>query len=120
MHRVASKATRVLNLLRHSLFGCHSTVISSLVYIVRPHLEYAILIPPLILNFLRQFRINCAAHWICATWVGLHTCGTNQHSRTEMAFSCSTSNILYLHSMLHCMNFFSFSNLTPFLPDLIN
>ena len=41
-HRAASKATRVFNLLRRSLFGCSSAV-KSLAYtsIVRPHLEYA-------------------------------------------------------------------------------
>ena len=69
---MASKATHVLNLLRHSLFGCHSAV-KSLAYksIVRPHSEYASTVwnPHTSSDIgLIETVQNRAACWICATW----------------------------------------------------
>ena len=69
---VVAKATRKLNLLRCSLFGCPSTVKSlAFISIVRPHLEYASVVwNPYIsadVNLLEAVQ-NRAARWICATW----------------------------------------------------
>ena len=115
------KATRVLNLLRRSLFGCYSAV-KSLAYtsIVRPYLEYASIVwnpyTSSDTNLLEAVQ-NRAARWICATWdhatyswsKSSHTC-LSELKWPSLA-QCRTYFIIdYLHSILHHMNSFSFND----------
>ena len=120
-HHVAFKATRVLNLLRRSLFSCHSAV-KSLAYtsIVRPHLEYASIVwnpyTSSDTNLLAAVQ-NRAACWICATWdhatyswsKSSHTC-LSELKWPSLAQRRTYFIIDYLHSILHHMNSFSFND----------
>ena len=110
-HTVA-KATRKLNLLRRSLFGCPSAVKSlAFTSIVRPHLEYASVVwnpyTSADVNLLEAVQ-NRAARWICATWDPV-TYSWSKSSLTclhELAWPSLVQRrtyfiVDYLHSILH-------------------
>jgi len=124
-HRVASKATRVLNILRRSLFNCHS-VVKSLAYIsiVRPHLEYASIVwNPHTSSDIKLLEAvqNRAARWICATWdhftyswnKSSHTC-LSELKWPTLSQRRTYFTIDYLHSILHHMNSFFFKDYFQF------
>ena len=125
--RAASKATRVFNLLRRSLFGCSSAV-KSLAYtsIVRPHLEYASIVwspyTSTNINLLEAIQ-NRAARWICATWdrVTYSWSKTSSTCLRELKWPSLAQRrtyfaIDYLHSIFHHKNSFLFDDFFKLKP----
>ena len=122
---IAQKGSRVLNLLRRSLFGCTKDV-KSLAYrtVVRPCLEYASVVwnphPASDTNVIEAVQKR-AARWICAkwnpstfSWDKPYTDCLRELNWPTLACHHHYYMIDYIHSMFHKGNSLSFHDYIQF------
>ena len=98
------KATRVLNLLRRSMYRCRrSAKERAFTALVRPHLEYAAPVwsPHTTTGKAALEKVQRrAAHWICSKWDKKNYCWTKTYdqARTELQWPTLTQR----HAILSC------------------